>query len=304
MKIKILYFRVNKYCNAKCYMCDFWKNPQMDFESELFEQKLRMFDGLKLVRFTGGEPLLCSQLPKYIKICSHVGLITSVITNGFILQEQIKELVENGLNQIIISLDASTSDLHDKLRRTPGLFTKIEEAIDRINLKYPSIDIRVNTVVSDKNFYDLPNILKWLEEHKVVRWSIIPIKLENYKWSDYFSLEDFCKQYQYFQKKAKESKISLMGYSLTWAGDIKTLWAGGVSSIKPKGKCHLVKMATFYDPFVDQFYPCNCIPHRNNHNSDALWYYKYGPEYCNGCEPLNAWCSDFPNKLDSDILSF
>lgn len=307
MNLKVLYLRINNYCNVKCFMCDFWKFPLIDIEEDQFEKVLGMVDGLELIRFTGGEPLMCNKLPLYIQRCHEKRIKTSIVTNGLILNEKIENMVKCGLNQVVISVDGSTPELHDSLRGKPGLFAKIEKALDKISREYPMMRTRVNTVVSEKNIHDLPQLAIWLDKHNVEQWSIIPIKLDNYQWSERISFEDFKSRYIDFQKAAKNSNVTMMGYSASWAGNTTEFWSGK-SFIRPTGACHLSRIMSFYDPFTDHFYPCNCIPHRklsfNSYIEDALWYFKHGHEYCTGCEPLNAWCSDNPEKLDSDILNF
>ena len=306
MNPQILYFRINNYCNAKCFMCDFWKNSHKDFDKSIFESVIDSLPNIKLVRFTGGEPLLCPNLSYYVKICHNRGIFTSIITNGLLLEKKIDELVNEGINQVIISLDGSTPELHDKLRGTQGLFSKIEKAVKLINKKYPFIKIRINTVVSYDNIYDLTNIYHWLKTYKISQWSIIPIKLPNYRWSDKISFEEFYNVYQNFKNTIKECDI-LMGYSANWANDVKAFWSGE-RMIRPKGKCKLGQRVTFYDPFSNKFHPCNCIPHRKLEYCDYLasvnWYYEHGPNNCNGCEPLNAWYSDNIEATDCNIFNF
>ena len=116
--IKALFIRTNEYCNAHCFMCDFWKNIKNEITEEQFQKVVNMAKNVELVRFTGGEPLLCKNLPKYISICHLRGIKTSIITNGLVLETKLEELVKNGLNQIIISVDGSTPQLHDAIRET------------------------------------------------------------------------------------------------------------------------------------------------------------------------------------------
>lgn len=304
--IKVLYIRVNQYCNAHCFMCDFWKNKKVEIKEEQFEDILNKMNDIEMVRFTGGEPLLCQKLPRYIEMCHLRGIKTSVITNGIILDKKLNELVEKGLNQIIVSVDGSSSELHNSLRGTKGLWEKIDVTLKRISKDYPSLHTRVNTVVSKKNFSDLANMAKWLDECKVEQWSIIPIKMNNYKWCDKLSLEDFTKKYADFQKSIEACKVQLMGYSASWAGNVEDFWKGKWC-IRPKGKCYVTQMLAFFDPFINHLYPCNCIPHRkesfNNEQEEKGWYFEHGHEHCCGCDPLNAYCSDFPDKVVENIFN-
>lgn len=306
--VKILYIRINKNCNAHCFMCDFWKNTEKsEITQEQFENILKKFEDVDMVRFTGGEPLLCEKLPNFISICHSKKIKTSIITNGLILKDKIDPLVEYGLNQVIVSVDGSTSELHDKLRGTPGLLNRIEESLEYIKNKNMKIHTRVNTVASWINISDLPNLVKWLDKYYVEQWSIIPIKLENFKWSDKITLEHFKEDYSNFQKSIQNCNVNLMGYSSNWAKNIERFWDGN-ERIGPKSKCAITSLVAFYDPFSSHIYPCNCIPHRKKQFCGGIdekkWYYENGFKYCNGCEPLNAYCADFPEVIEKNIFNF
>lgn len=306
-KIKILYIRTNQYCNARCFMCDFWKNIKTEITEEQFEKVLNMQEDVEMIRFTGGEPLLCKKLPQFIAKCHSRGIKTSVITNGLILNTKIDELVKNGLDQIVVSVDGSTPEIHDSLRGTTGLFEKIDKILEKIAKEYPSLHTRVNTVVSEKNISDLANLVKWLDIRRVEQWSIIPIKLDGHKWSDKISFDDFKREYNCFKKATEDCNVELMGYSANWASNMEDFWQGK-SYIRPKGKCNVTHMVSFYNPFTEHLYPCNCVPHRKqsfcNREVEKEWYYTNGHKYCTGCEPLNAYCADFPKTIEENIFNF
>lgn len=223
------------------------------------------------------------------------------------MDAKLDELVKNGLDQIVVSVDGSTPKLHDSLRGIKGLWNRIDKTLERIAKDYPSLHTRVNTVVSEKNLSDLANLAKWLDRRNVEQWSIIPIKLDTHKWGETKTLEEFKQEYLNFQKAIKNCKIELMGYSANWAGIVEDFWKGN-SYIRPKNKCYLTDIVAFYDPFIDHIYPCNCVPHRRltfgNREEEKNWYFEHGCEFCNGCEPLNAYCADFPNKIDENIFNF
>ena len=302
----VIYIRLTKNCNAKCYMCDFWKNKNIEVESDKVWKFLSDNQNIKLVRFTGGEPLLCDDLPQYIRKLCGIGIKTSIITNGMLLEKKIEKLAGAGLSQIVLSVDGPNNEIHDSIRGTKGLFNKIERALLILNNEYPDINIRVNTVVSEKNIKFLPQMPKWLESYKVDQWSIIPLKLNEYKWSDCISLEEFIEYYYSFQRAAKKCKVKLLGYSLDWAGNPKDFWRGEYIN-RAKGECNLVKLMKFYDPFTDHIYPCNCIPHRpvkfDSYEQEVLWYLQNANNYCTGCEPLNAYYADHPDELVDNILN-
>lgn len=311
--IHLLYIRTTKNCNAKCFMCDFWKHNSGYISEEGINNCIEFIkkNNIRMARFTGGEPLLYKNLETNIKTISDLGVKTSIITNGLLLPKKLKELADSGLNQIIISLDASEAQLHNKIRNTEKLYENIISSLNLLNSNYPNINVRVNTVVSHKNIYDLPNMVELLDKYHVNQWSIIPIKSKNYLWKDYISAKDFIEYYLQFKENVKESSVEMMGYSNEWAYNIidknNQKWTVD-SRIKPKDKCHIAKMIAFYEPFENKFYPCNCVPHRLkiqqefNYKTSSEWFYNNGSLYCEGCEPLNAYCSDHPEKIIENIF--
>lgn len=304
---KILYIRSNSNCNSRCFMCDYWKCDKKEISIFEFEKILNENEDVNMIRFTGGEPLLCSSLPYLVNMCNKQNIKSSIITNGLLLNDKIKELVDMGLNQVVISLDGSNDTLQDEIRGISGCFKNIILALERANMEFPKLRIRVNTVVSHKNIYDLTNILNILEKYNVEQWSIIPIKLEGYKWSDYISVEEFKNIYRDFQVLVKNTRVKLMGYSSDWARNVESFLDGGYS-VRPNGMCNLTQFVSYYNPFEQRYYPCNCVPHRmkrfSTYEEEKNWYYLYGSSNCVGCEPLNAFCSDFPSVLDDDIFEF
>lgn len=307
MEAKVLYIRVNKHCNARCFMCDFWKKPKLEITETQFDYLQTQLGNVKLVRFTGGEPLLHKKLPEFIRTLHELGIVTSVITNGLLLSEKLDELVECGLDQIVFSVDGALPEIHNQIRGVNGLLEKIEKSLILIDRKYPELHTRVNTVVSDRNLEHLSSLAEWLESYHVEQWSIIPIKMTGYDWKSKISLNDFKKYYEHFQKTIKKCSVKMMGYSASWAGIPEDFW-NGKNHMRPLENCNLVKIMSFYDPFLNHFYPCNCIPHRkkgffSNQEDEREWYFEHGHEYCKGCDPLNAYCSDYPSSLEYNILN-
>lgn len=60
--------------------------------------------GATRVRFTGGEPLLHPELARILRFSTDLGLRTSVVTNGSLLQDRLGVLIDCGVGDIWISL--------------------------------------------------------------------------------------------------------------------------------------------------------------------------------------------------------
>src|SRR6185503_19331285 len=118
--------------NAGCFMCDFaFSTDPVAFRADdarALAAKLRG-GSIKVVRFTGGEPLLLADMHETLAVFANDGMATSIITNGWHLAERAAELVQAGLRQIIVSVDGADAESHDRFRRLPGLFERIAAGI-------------------------------------------------------------------------------------------------------------------------------------------------------------------------------
>ena len=322
-----MFVRTSENCNAGCFMCDYAHQKgkpmlQPDQVEQIAEQSKKA--GIKLIRFTGGEPLLDTNLSDYISYLSNQGFQTSVITNGYLLPLKAKSLSEAGLNQIIVSLDGDNEDLHDRLRNTPNLFKKATQGLSEIKKINPNILTRVNTVVSPFNITRLGNILDLLQNLNVDQWSIIPIKGQKNIWIS-TDIESVMEIYTDFQRDVSNiDNPRFLGFSKQWAGRNKDeairYFRTGIP-FTPKNACGLVNLVRFYIPQSDKLTACNCVPWRlgdvdidteislSGLNDDSMspvvnYLRQNGSEICKGCEPINTFLAENPSILKDDLYTF
>ena len=114
-EVNYLRVSVTERCNFRCQYCmpekPFSWVPQENLLSfdELFKFiKVAIDEGINKIRITGGEPLLRSDLDKFIAMIysykSDVDL--ALTTNGYLLPELAKDLADAGLKRVNISLDS------------------------------------------------------------------------------------------------------------------------------------------------------------------------------------------------------
>jgi MoaA/NifB/PqqE/SkfB family radical SAM enzyme len=118
-------------CNARCSFCDIWQEPDRrlaDPEEVLRNLSQLRRAGVRIVDFTGGEPLLHPDLPSFLREAKRQALRTTVSTNALLYPRRARELA--GLvNLLHFSIDAVRPDLHDRLRGIPS-FDKVMESLD------------------------------------------------------------------------------------------------------------------------------------------------------------------------------
>ncbi len=155
-------------CNAKCGFCDIWQQPSPYVTLENVAANLRDLKklGVKVIDFTGGEPLLHRQLPEILALAREQGFITTVTTNGLLYPRRAAALA--GLVDMLhFSLDAYDREQHDTLRgvkcydavlqsidvalelgeRPDILFTAFTHNLDQIAPVYENITLPNNLVL-------------------------------------------------------------------------------------------------------------------------------------------------------------
>jgi len=104
-------------CNAKCDFCDIWEQPSPYVNLANIEANLTGLKklGVKVIDFTGGEPLLHRQLPQILKLAKEKGFITTVTTNGLLYPKNAKSLA-GLIDMLHFSLDSFEKEQHDSMR--------------------------------------------------------------------------------------------------------------------------------------------------------------------------------------------
>jgi MoaA/NifB/PqqE/SkfB family radical SAM enzyme len=107
-------------CNAKCEFCDIWEQPSPYVTLENVEANLSDLKklGVKVIDFTGGEPLLHRQLPEILSLAKDQGFITTVTTNSLLYPKKAK-LLAGLIDMLHFSLDSYDQEQHDTMRGVP-----------------------------------------------------------------------------------------------------------------------------------------------------------------------------------------
>lgn len=102
--------------------------------------------GLSKIRLTGGEPLVRKDLPKLVKMLSHIPEITDIglTTNGVLLPKYAKQLKEAGLNRVNISLDTLDPQKFKRITRL-GELQDVLRGIDAA-LEAQLLPVKINFV--------------------------------------------------------------------------------------------------------------------------------------------------------------
>ncbi len=116
-------------CNATCGFCDIWERPSPYVTLENFRQNVHDLKalGVKVIDFTGGEPLLHRQLDLLLREAKDQGMITTVTTNGLLYPKHAEKL-KGLIDMLHFSLDSPIREEHDQSRGVK-CFDKVLESI-------------------------------------------------------------------------------------------------------------------------------------------------------------------------------
>jgi pyruvate-formate lyase-activating enzyme len=163
--------RPTQRCNLSCRICydrgehvvrHLWPGEEDDSRQELGESEWKELIKSLAHRkpsfyITGGEPLLASTLIPIIRTIKEKNLYVSLNTNGVLLERRAEELLESGVDRIIVSLDGP-KDTHDYIRGES--FERLVRGIRAVqkfkhSRRLPAPSLRLQCVISPLNFEHL-----------------------------------------------------------------------------------------------------------------------------------------------------
>ena len=113
--------------------------------------------GVKTIRFTGGEPLLSPHLEPILRAIRHFDIDTSVTTNAFLLEGRAESLKDAGLKRLNISLDTLKPEIFARIS-TRGHIENVLAGIERA-LTVGFEKIKINSLllrgINDSELEDL-----------------------------------------------------------------------------------------------------------------------------------------------------
>lgn len=110
-------YYVTYRCNAKCGFCDIWEKPSPYVTLENVRENLVALKklGVKVIDFTGGEPLLHQQIDQFLALAKEMKFITTLTTNA-LLYPKFAERLKGKVDMLHFSLDTADKEKHDTMR--------------------------------------------------------------------------------------------------------------------------------------------------------------------------------------------
>jgi molybdenum cofactor biosynthesis enzyme MoaA len=145
-------------CNFNCPYCRKQGGPDVEFKEALSIVEAWAAEGLKNVRFSGGEPTLWKYLEQLV-FCTRMMRVERIAlsTNGSASRKKYEALIRAGVNDFSISLDACCADTANKMSGGRAVYQNI---LDNIKYCASQVYTTVGVVITDDNLDEIPRLVR------------------------------------------------------------------------------------------------------------------------------------------------
>lgn len=179
-KIKPLFVSIEpiNICNLKCPECPVGMcTQQVEAVNFSLETAKRLLDELAstlthVILYFQGEPLISKNFVDLVKYAHAKKLLTSTSTNAQLLTDELaKNIVESGLDRLIISMDGTTQETYEAYR-VGGNLEKVIQAIELVvkwkkELRSASPLVEIQFIVLKTNEHQMGDMKRLAKKLKV-----------------------------------------------------------------------------------------------------------------------------------------
>lgn len=148
-----LMFGITYNCQLKCPHCcvgNYENEPNRQLTTEEVKDVLDQANKAFVINFFGGEPTMRPDLMELINYASKRSIYVLCDTNGLkITKDYARQLKENGLEILYVSIDSPHPEEHDRLRGMKGLFEKAIQGIK--NALEVGLKCELSTYITKEN---------------------------------------------------------------------------------------------------------------------------------------------------------
>ena len=167
----IVVWNITRACNLKCVHCYNDSASKADDELSTEEAKGVLNDlakfGVPSVLFSGGEPLMRTDLLELIGYAVERGLRAVISTNGTLITGKMaNKIKQRGVSYVGISLDG-IGEINDKFRGVDGAFDRAVAGIK--HCQDAGVRIGLRLTLTKRNVQDLESLFDFFEAKKIER---------------------------------------------------------------------------------------------------------------------------------------
>jgi MoaA/NifB/PqqE/SkfB family radical SAM enzyme len=150
--LPVLILYPHNRCNCRCVMCDIWKTDSIaEISGEELERHSEDIARLRVewVVFSGGEPLMHSDLFRLCRFLRERNIRTTLLSTGLLLERYANQIIEC-LDDVIVSLDGPP-EIHDAIRRVPRAFDHLAAGVAALHQRKAEFAVSARSTVQSIN---------------------------------------------------------------------------------------------------------------------------------------------------------
>ncbi len=215
---KWIAWEITRRCNLRCVHCrsasEAIVKEHPDFTTE---EAYRVLDDISsyvkpVVVLSGGEPLMRKDVFDIAEYGTGKGLRMCLATNGTVVTEKkCSQIKESGIKIVSLSLDGSTSTVHDDFRKQKGAFDGTTKAAKLF--KEHGIEFIINSSFTKRNQEEIPKVYSLARELGATAWymfMIVPTGRGEEIMNELISKEDYENILEWHYEMEKEENDMLV----------------------------------------------------------------------------------------------
>jgi radical SAM protein with 4Fe4S-binding SPASM domain len=161
-------WEVTSGCNLHCKQCHASggkRNPNelSTEEGKALMDEMAKIPEFRMLVFSGGEPLVRSDIFELVSYARQLGFEVSIASNGTLLTyEWARRFKELGVANMAIGLNSNDKVVHEGITQVPGSFERSKQAI--YATRELGMNLQINTTVMKEDLHSIPGILDFASE--------------------------------------------------------------------------------------------------------------------------------------------
>ena len=178
---------ITQRCNLDCIYCHHEGENARNLKEMTVDEIIKVVQistriGITKVKYTGGEPLLRSDVIEIIQKTRNIPEINdiSVVTNGILLEKYAKKLCNAGLDRINVSLDTLCPETYAKITKHSGrLIDQVEKGIiEALNCGIAPIKLNM-VLLKSINEAEIEDLIAFTKNRSLILQLIELVPLSN-----------------------------------------------------------------------------------------------------------------------------
>jgi len=175
------YIYIGYSCNNNCVFCSEADEYIRDLRPKTIKQIKKEISEVRkyydFVNFMGREPTLRKDFIEILEFTKKLDFKqVGFTTNGRLLayKDFVKSIFTAGVNQIVISLNGATSEVHDSQTQVKGSFFQTIKGIKNvIEFKGERVSLIVNLLLNKANYFELAKMIDLMKSLRVKEINIL-----------------------------------------------------------------------------------------------------------------------------------